>query len=72
MQAQFVTAIGAYLGTFLGIGINYLASSSLNDSGLLEQTIGICGTNVQIGDLTLPFTAGKILLPLMKMSCLQY
>lgn len=66
MQAQFVTAIGAFLGTFLGIAINYLASSSPTSGDLmlegLGKATGIFGTNVQIGDLTLPFTAGKFVI----------
>lgn len=55
-----MTAIGAYLGTFLGIAINYLTTASADDMGVFEagQASGIFGTNVQIGDLTLPFTAG--------------
>lgn len=63
MQAQFVTAIGAFLGTFLGIGINYLTASSSSNDLMLEvgKATGIFGTNVQIGDLTLPFTAGMFI-----------
>lgn len=61
MRAQFVTAIGAYLGTFLGIAVNYWTTSGVDDLLLLEagKATGIFGTNVQVGDLTLPFTAGK-------------
>lgn len=65
MYAQFVTAIGAYLGTFIGIAINYFATSALKRAEGLNSVLeagkatGIFGTNVQIADLTLPFTAGK-------------
>lgn len=66
MYAQFVTAIGAYLGTFIGIAINYFATSSGRGNGLdsvieAGKATGIFGTNVQISDLTLPFTAGGFL-----------
>ncbi|KAF5101785.1 hypothetical protein D0Z00_000647 [Geotrichum galactomycetum] len=63
MQAQFVTAIGAFLGTFLGIGINYLTTSgtSTSDSLVSGAATGIFGTNVLAGDLVLPFTAGGFL-----------
>lgn len=70
MQAQFVTAIGAYLGTFIGIGINYLTSTAGSGSDAsavfasadkYQSGTGIFGTNVSVGDLTLPFTAGGFL-----------
>lgn len=63
MQAQFVTAIGAFLGTFLGIGINYLTTSGSETSDVLStgEAMGIFGTNVLTGDLLLPFTAGGFL-----------
>lgn len=64
MSAQFVTAIGAYLGTFIGIAINYFASASSSAvDGVFEagKAPGIFGTNVQMADLTLPFTAGGFL-----------
>lgn len=63
MSAQFVTAIGAYLGTFIGIAINYFATSSRSVENVIEagKATGIFGTNVQIADLTLPFTAGGFL-----------
>ncbi|CAN6665432.1 zinc transporter Yke4p [Trichomonascus vanleenenianus] len=67
MQAQFVTAIGAFMGAFIGIGLNHLASGSdaaasaaAAAAGSL-QSPGIFGTNVMLGDLTLPFTAGGFL-----------
>ncbi|KAK9471399.1 putative zip zinc transporter protein [Dipodascopsis tothii] len=59
MGAQFVTAIGAFLGTFIGIGIQYLAGPS--DHGHAEPAAGLLGTTCQLGDLVLPFTAGGFL-----------
>lgn len=63
MYAQFVTAIGAYLGTFLGIAINHFATAGSSTEGVFEagKATGIFGTNVQMADLTLPFTAGGFL-----------
>lgn len=62
MQAQFVTAIGAFLGTFIGIGINRLAAASpASAASSSNDPTGIFGTNVEAGDLTLPFTAGGFL-----------
>jgi zinc transporter 7 len=58
MGAQFVTAIGALLGTCIGIAIQEFggnsASADANQPGLL-------GTSLQWGDLLLPFTAGTFL-----------
>jgi zinc transporter 7 len=58
MGAQFVTAIGAFLGTCIGIAIQEFggnsASADANQPGLL-------GTSLQWGDLLLPFTAGTFL-----------
>ncbi|KAK9452746.1 ZIP zinc transporter-domain-containing protein [Dipodascopsis uninucleata] len=62
MGAQFVTAIGAFLGTFIGIGIQYL-SSSTTDSARSQagDEGGLFGTTCTAGDLVLPFTAGGFL-----------
>lgn len=58
MGAQFVTAIGALLGTCIGIAIQEFggnsASADVNQPGLLS-------TSLQWGDLLLPFTAGTFL-----------
>ncbi|ODQ67546.1 Zip-domain-containing protein [Nadsonia fulvescens var. elongata DSM 6958] len=67
MQAQFVTAIGAFLGTFIGIGLQWLANGSMSeatdvlDAAAQASTNGLFGTTVTVGDLTLPFTAGGFL-----------
>ncbi|KAK9383586.1 Zinc/iron permease [Kockiozyma suomiensis] len=64
MGAQFVTAIGAFLGTLIGIGIQYLSSYEAADQdghahGSSEG--GLFGTTCTTGDLVLPFTAGGFL-----------
>lgn len=65
MQAQFFTAIGAYLGTLIGIAINMWAVSGNDEANIIHTTdsepLGFFGTNVVAGDLTLPFTAGGFL-----------
>lgn len=63
MGAQFVTAIGAFLGTLIGIGIQYLSSYEAADQdghahGSSEG--GLFGTTCTTGDLVLPFTAGML------------
>ncbi|KAF2658649.1 Zip-domain-containing protein [Lophiostoma macrostomum CBS 122681] len=59
MGAQFVTAIGAFLGTCIGIAVQELGGSS---SGAAEVTgPGLAGTSLQWGDMLLPFTAGTFL-----------
>lgn len=63
MGLQFVTALGALLGTVIGIAVQELGSISGspvdNASGL--RNIGIFGTSLQWGDMLLPFTAGTFL-----------
>ncbi|KAG7786896.1 hypothetical protein KL910_001368 [Ogataea haglerorum] len=59
MSSQFVTAIGAYLGTLIGIGIQTMSGDATKLAALKPS--GIFGTTVQIEDLTLPFTAGGFL-----------
>ncbi|KAF2788929.1 ZIP zinc transporter-like protein [Melanomma pulvis-pyrius CBS 109.77] len=58
MGAQFVTAAGAFLGTFIGIAVQELGGSSAS-SGV--QGPGLFGTSLQWGDMLLPFTAGTFL-----------
>ncbi|KIV81085.1 hypothetical protein PV11_08535 [Exophiala sideris] len=59
MGAQFITAVGAFLGTCIGIFVNeYGSGGSDSVSGL---TTGIWGTSLQWGDMLLPFTAGTFL-----------
>lgn len=63
MAAQFVTAIGAFLGTFLGIAIQWYAvkeDTELGGTGI-PWNKGIWNTGLSGGDLVLPFTAGTFL-----------
>lgn len=57
MQAQFLTAVGAFMGTFLGIALNAWAENSGEASAIST----LMGTSVTWGDLALPFTAGSFL-----------
>jgi zinc transporter 7 len=59
MGAQFVTAIGAFLGTCIGIAVQELGGSSSGASAVTGP--GLAGTSLQWGDLLLPFTAGTFL-----------
>ena len=61
MMSQFVTALGAFLGTCLGIAVQELGKSSPDDvkSGLTNA--GLAGTGLSWGDMLLPFTAGTFL-----------
>ncbi|KAG1898373.1 ZIP-like iron-zinc transporter [Suillus fuscotomentosus] len=64
MQSQFLTAIGAFVGTFMGIAIHNLsASGTMTESldlaaGVRQDASGILGTTVQPADLVIPFVAG--------------
>ena len=59
MMSQFVTAIGALLGTCIGIAVQEFGGSS---SGAAKvEGPGLWGTSLQWGDLLLPFTAGTFL-----------
>lgn len=64
MQSQFLTAIGAFVGTFMGIAIHNLsASGTIAESldlaaGVRQDASGILGTTVQPADLVIPFVAG--------------
>lgn len=62
MGAQFVTAIGAFLGTFIGIVVQELGGSHAHsaDAGSAAGT-GLLGTSLTWGDMLLPFTAGTFL-----------
>lgn len=59
MGAQFVTALGAMLGTLIGIAVQEFGGSSARSTG--EAVVGLAGTSLQWGDLLLPFTAGTFL-----------
>lgn len=61
MGAQFVTALGAFLGTCLGIAVQELGrSNSAAMSGEFGSK-GLAGTGLGWGDMLLPFTAGTFL-----------
>jgi zinc transporter 7 len=59
MGAQFVTAVGAFLGTLIGIAVQEFGGhgAELENSA----TSGLMGTSLQWGDMLLPFTAGTFL-----------
>lgn len=57
MLAQFITAVGAFIGTFIGIWVN---ESGKSVDGVASG-VGIWGTSLQWGDMLLPFTAGTFL-----------
>ncbi|KAL3460790.1 putative ZIP family metal cation transporter [Aspergillus heterothallicus] len=62
MGAQFVTAIGAFLGTLIGIAVQELGgSSSSAPSDPDAPFVGLLGTSLSWGDMLLPFTAGTFL-----------
>ncbi|PSR76548.1 catecholamines up [Coniella lustricola] len=60
MGAQFVTAVGALLGTLIGIAVQELGGGA-SDAEPLAMDGGIWGTSLSYGDLLLPFTAGTFL-----------
>ncbi|KAH2303654.1 hypothetical protein KXV47_009468 [Aspergillus fumigatus] len=62
MGAQFVTAIGAFLGTFIGIAIQELGGGhGTAAGGVTGSSAGLLGTSLTWGDMLLPFTAGTFL-----------
>ncbi|KAI8632129.1 putative ZIP zinc transporter [Xylariaceae sp. FL1651] len=61
MGAQFVTALGALLGTLIGIAVQEFGGGNSVDGSLHGMTGGIWGTSLTYGDLLLPFTAGTFL-----------
>jgi zinc transporter 7 len=63
MAAQFVTALGALLGTVIGIAVHEFGGSSAHHHGAGGDApvAGLAGTSLQWGDLLLPFTAGTFL-----------
>lgn len=60
MGAQFVTALGALLGTLIGIAVQEMGGSAADDA-LTGITTGLWGTSLRWGDMLLPFTAGTFL-----------
>ncbi|ETI27935.1 hypothetical protein G647_00384 [Cladophialophora carrionii CBS 160.54] len=67
MGAQFVTAVGAFLGTGIGIFVQEFGGSSSSSSSSTAGDAtdgaarGIWGTSLSWGDMLLPFTAGTFL-----------
>ena len=61
MGAQFITALGALLGTCLGIAVQELGKSGTGAVSGEVQSKGLAGTGLGWGDMLLPFTAGTFL-----------
>lgn len=61
MGAQFVTAVGALLGTLIGIAVQELGGSGSTSEAGMPMDGGIWGTSLTWGDMLLPFTAGTFL-----------
>lgn len=61
MGAQFVTAIGAFLGTFIGIAVQEFGGSGSDSGASAQYSAGLLGTGLSWGDMLLPFTAGTFL-----------
>jgi zinc transporter 7 len=61
MGAQFVTAVGAFLGTCIGIFVQEYGGSGTTTTDAGAGPNGIWGTSLQWGDMLLPFTAGTFL-----------
>lgn len=68
MGAQFVTAVGAFLGTLIGIAVQEFSASGggSGDAGLGDGAgagagAGLWGTSLTWGDMLLPFTAETFL-----------
>ena len=59
MGAQFVTAIGAFLGTIIGIAVQELGGNGTMLDDI--ESVGLWGTSLTWGDMLLPFTAGTFL-----------
>ncbi|KAL7893660.1 zinc transporter [Trichoderma sp. SZMC 28014] len=60
MASQFVTAIGALMGTLIGIAVQELGSGAA-DGDAMPRNGGLWGTSLTWGDMLLPFTAGTFL-----------
>ncbi|OKL63325.1 hypothetical protein UA08_01736 [Talaromyces atroroseus] len=61
MGAQFVTAIGAFLGTFIGIAVQEFGGNATESTTSAQAASGLLGTGLSWGDMLLPFTAGTFL-----------
>ncbi|PFH48751.1 hypothetical protein AMATHDRAFT_64689 [Amanita thiersii Skay4041] len=67
MQSQFLTAIGAFVGTFIGIAVHNATSTGAKlvsvDLALSvrQDAMGILGTTTMLADMVIPFVAGGFL-----------
>ena len=61
MGAQFVTALGALLGTLIGIAVQEYGGGAGGVGAESGRYAGLMGTSLTYGDLLLPFTAGTFL-----------
>jgi zinc transporter 7 len=66
MQSQFMTAIGAFVGTFIGIAVHNATTNtgkSVMDfaAGVRQDAPGLLGTTLFLADLVIPFVAGGFL-----------
>ncbi|KAF2740220.1 ZIP zinc transporter-like protein [Polyplosphaeria fusca] len=57
MGAQFITALGALLGTCIGIAVQEYGGNAAT----VTEGPGLFGTSLRWGDMLLPFTAGTFL-----------
>lgn len=60
MGAQFVTALGALLGTVIGIAVQEYGGADATQVGAGMKS-GLAGTSLTWTDMLLPFTAGTFL-----------
>lgn len=62
MASQFVTALGALVGTLIGIAVQELGGgSTAAEATAKARDAGLWGTSLSWGDMLLPFTAGTFL-----------
>ncbi|KAL1696885.1 ZIP zinc transporter-domain-containing protein [Schizophyllum commune] len=68
MQSQFLTAVGAFVGTFMGIGIHRATATGETGNeavdlaaAIRQDAPGLLGTTVTPGDMVIPFVAGGFL-----------
>lgn len=62
MGLQFVTALGAVLGTIIGITVQEFGGNSPSAEVVMgEGNMGLFGTSLTWGDMLLPFTAGTFM-----------
>jgi solute carrier family 39 (zinc transporter), member 7 len=61
MGAQFVTALGALLGTLIGIAVQEYGGGAGSGADADAAQLGLFGTSLTWGDMLLPFTAGTFL-----------